>query len=107
MSVIILDYHSGSYTCSEEQLVVQYGNNAHQFCADRYEGGQKLSAGVNKITLTFTTEGGKDVGGFWLKYQGKLLFSRYVWWLLFSQQALPLFSVQLLTEVQARVVKKR
>ena len=72
----MLDYHSGSYTCSQEQLVVQYGRNAQQFCADRYEGGQKISAGVNKVSLTFTTEGRKDAGGFWLIYHGKKYFYR-------------------------------
>ena len=106
MSVTILDYHSGSYACSQEQLLVQYGNNAQQFCADRYEGGRKLSAGVNKIILTFTTEGGKDVGGFWLKYQGKLQMCEKCMTVTFLQHALPLFFVELLTESASKSSNK-
>ena len=105
MSVTILDYHSGSYACSQEQLLVQYGNNAQQFCADRYEGGRKLSAGVNKIILTFTTEGGKDVGGFWLKYQGKLQMCEKCMTVTFLQHAIPLFFVELLTESASKSSK--
>ncbi len=73
ISATVLDYHSGAYSCTEEKLVVQYGNQAQQFCSDRFDGGQKIKAGVNKISLTFTATGAEDGGGFWLKYQGKVL----------------------------------
>ncbi len=75
LSATVLDYHSGAYGCTEEKLVVQYGNQAQQFCSDQFDGGHKINAGVNKIALTFTTPGTEDGGGFWLKYQGTATLS--------------------------------
>lgn len=72
MTVTLLDYRSGGYSCIQEKLVVQYGRNAQQFCSDRYDGGQSISSDVNKVSITFTTEGKDDAGRFWLKYEGKV-----------------------------------